>query len=64
MNREDDGRVNAGIALFITLTFLGSWFMAATLRLAAAQARSRWPWQRRAWPLCSRVGACLASRRR
>lgn len=34
MNREDQGRVNAGIALFITLTFLGSWFMASTLRLA------------------------------
>jgi len=123
MTREDQGRVNAGIALFITLTFLGSWFMAATLRLAGVTVapeplgtrlfttslldavtmgwqpivatwfvrrwvdppdgldlglrsagrgfgivggavRSRSPSRRRAWPLCSRAGAWLASRSR
>src|SRR5690606_34523057 len=36
MNREEHGRVTAGIALFIVLTFLGSWCMVAVLRLSGA----------------------------
>lgn len=36
MNRVEHGRVNTGIALFIGLTFLGSWCMAAVLRLSGA----------------------------
>lgn len=36
MSRAEHGRVGAGIVLFITLSFLGSWLVATTLRFAGA----------------------------